>query len=225
MLDVLERPIWHALHTRQAEVAIGGDRARRFPADVSPFAACADDGPEALAELGALIPEGGIVALLQATPSPVPPGAVQVAEFAGVQMIATSLVAAPGGPPVVELGEDDAPEMLALATSTRPGPFERRTHTLGAFVGIREHGRLVAMAGERLRLPGFTEVSGVCTLPETRGKGYAAHLSHVVATRILERGETPFLHAFADNTTAIRVYERLGFTHHRTMAGGALQRA
>jgi len=112
---------------------------------------------------------------------------------------------------LVPLGAADAPEMLALATLTEPGPFGPRTHELGGFLGVKLDGRLVAMAGERMKPEGFTEVSGVCTHPDHRGHGYAAMLSTAVAERVLARGETPFLHAYASNTAAIGLYERLGF--------------
>ena len=105
----------------------------------------------------------------------------------------------------------DAPEMLALAKLTKPGPFAARTHLLGRFVGLRCKGRLVAMAGERMKPDSYTEISGVCTHPDHRGKGHAANLIDEVARAAIARGETPFLHAFADNTTAITLYERLGF--------------
>lgn len=225
---LLERPIWHALTTHQRSFAIGDAGARRFPADVSPFGAAADDGAAALADLAALVPEGAVVVLLQAGEIPTPPGLVDVVRADGVQMVATGLtpVAAPAeGPPVVVLTDDDAADMVALAGATRPGPFEARTHTLGDFVGIREAGRLVAMAGERLAVAGHVEVSGVCTDPSTRGRGYAALLSSVVAQRIVERGATPFLHAYAANAPAIRVYERLGFTISRPMSIAAFRRS
>ena len=114
-----------------------------------------------------------------------------------------------------QLGDADAPEMLALATLTEPGPFFVKTHQLGRFVGIRQDGRLVAMAGERMQPDGFTEVSGVCTHPDHRGRGYAAALMGEVARGILARGDTPFLHAYASNQAAIALYERLGFQHRR----------
>ena len=116
-------------------------------------------------------------------------------------------------------------DMLELATLTRPGPFLPRTHELGSFVGIRSSGKLVAMAGERLKVPGFTEISGVCTDPDFRGRGYAGILSRIVATRISERGETPFLHAWASNAAAIRLYEELGFRHRQMMSVTVLKRS
>jgi len=115
--------------------------------------------------------------------------------------------------------------MLALATLTKPGPFFARTHQLGDFIGVKKNGALVAMAGERMKPPGFTEVSGVCTHPDHRGHGYAAGLSRIVASRILERGETPFLHAFATNTGAISVYRALGFALRRDITLTVLARA
>jgi predicted GNAT family acetyltransferase len=112
---------------------------------------------------------------------------------------------------LIELGARDSPEMLELATLTKPGPFGPRTRELGYYVGIRDEGKLVAMAGERLKVPGYTEVSAVCTHPEHTGKGYARMLMLDVMRRIRKHGETPFLHVRQDNTRAVELYERLGF--------------
>ena len=114
--------------------------------------------------------------------------------------------------------------MLALARLTRPGPFSARTHRLGAFIGVKLDGRLVAMAGERMKPDGFTEVSGVCTHPDHRGRGYAGGLMRLVARRILERGETAFLHAYESNIGAIALYESLGFRRRRTVILTVLKR-
>ena len=152
------------------------------------------------------------------TPPPLPAGfevlmASQLDQFVGI---------APGAAPkrddMIELSAADAPEMVALAELTKPGPFLLRTHELGAFFGVRFDGRLGAMAGERLKLPGFTEISGVCTHPDFRGQGLAAALIGRVAEEIQSRGETPFLHVFSHNAPAIAVYERLGMKKRRTFA-------
>lgn len=141
-------------------------------------------------------------------------------------MVAEGLTPAEtSGLAIAPLTEADAPQMLALATLTRPGPFFARTHKLGDFVGVKQEGRLVAMAGERMKPTGFTEVSGVCTDPDHRGLGYAGALMRVVAARILERGETPFLHTYASNTGAIGLYQSLGFALRREMTMTVLARA
>lgn len=207
----LDRPAWHALSSRQADFSIGGRHAKRYVADVAIFAAARDDTPESVTALGTLVPVGGKVILLQAGESPKPPDTHVEKTASAVQMVATTITDGGRTAPIERLGEADAAEMLALAALTQPGPFFEHTHRLGAFWGIRQDGRLVAMAGERLKLDGFTEVSGVCTHPDFRGLGYASALSRVVADDILKRGETPFLHAYADNTAAINLYAAMGF--------------
>ncbi|MEE4418840.1 MULTISPECIES: GNAT family N-acetyltransferase [Streptomyces] len=115
------------------------------------------------------------------------------------------------GTDVVELGADSVPEMLDLVARTRPGPFWPRTHELGTYLGIRDNGTLVAMAGERLRPPGWSEISAVCTAPEARGRGYAARLVNALVARIEARHERCFLHVAEANAGAIALYEGLGF--------------
>jgi ribosomal protein S18 acetylase RimI-like enzyme len=112
---------------------------------------------------------------------------------------------------IVRLGNEDSSEMIALTALTKPGPFGKRTHELGNYFGIRCEGRLVAMAGERMKVPGWTEVSAVCTHPQHAGHGYAGILMKQVMHGIWERGETPMLHVREDNARAVEVYKRLGF--------------
>lgn len=211
MTHPLDRPVWSSLSTKHAGFALGGDRARRFAPDIGPLAGARDDSPESLAELAQLVPPDGTLLLLQADAIVLPVGLVAVTTAGGVQMVAGELARAAHDPRIERLTDEDAPAMLALATLTRPGPFAARTPALGEFWGIKDRGVLVAMAGERMKHDGFTEVSGVCTHPDARGRGLARTLSAFVAARIAERGETPYLHAYATNTPAISLYESLGF--------------
>jgi predicted GNAT family acetyltransferase len=153
---------------------------------------------------------------VEAGPFEAPPGLTADPHVAN-QMVAERLAPLGASLPIIELTEDDAPRMLALATLTKPGPFFAKTYRLGGFVGLKEDGRLLAMAGERLKVEGFTEVSGVCTHPDARGRGYAKALMLEVAHRIAARGETPFLHVYPWNTGAIELYERLGFRFRAAM--------
>lgn len=213
----LDRPVWSALTSRQSGLGRGDARALRFDPDYALFAAAADASPESATALGALNVSPNGMGLVEAGDMPLPAGAVVRAQAACVQMVAAALT--PGGRDVAfeALGEADAADMLALATLTVPGPFFGKTHRLGDFIGVRVDGRLVAMAGERMRPDGFTEVSGVCTHPDFRGRGYAGALMRVVTQRILERGEQAFLHAYASHAATIALYEALGFRVRTTV--------
>jgi predicted GNAT family acetyltransferase len=211
-MSALDRPVWTSLNTFHSALSIGSNLARRYAREVNLFASACDDTAPALAALADLVHAGERVFVLQVPEILVPEALVAVKAAKGVQMWAMrSAPAAPGHEDIVQLADADAPEMLALASLTEPGPFLARTHTMGKFIGIRIGGRLAAMAGERFRFPGYTEVSGVCTHPDFRGRGLARRLSAVVAAGIEARGERPILHAWKTNRAAIALYESLGF--------------
>lgn len=222
MTAELDRPVWASLK-HQPQWGEGDERARRFHRDINRFAATPNESDDSLAALGAMVAGGDdAVFLAQVPPIAVPPGLVVAKAAQGVQMLATRRLAADDG--VVLLGNADAPEMLALATLTEPGPFLPRTHTMGRFIGLRIEGRLAAMAGERMRFPGHVEVSGVCTHPDFRGCGLARRLSAAVTADIQRRGGQPFLHAWTSNTAAIALYESLGFVTRATVNIAVLKR-
>lgn len=234
-MSPLDRPVWATL-VHAPHVAEGGALARRFKRELNVFASARDDEPASLAALADLVGADDSVVVLQVPAIEVPPGLVAVRTAMGVQMVATRPIsseqtgealagAADMAEAIVELGDADAPQMLALARLTEPGPFLERTHTMGRFVGVRCAGRLAAMAGERMRWPGFTEVSGVCTHPDFRGRGLALRLSAAVTRAIQQRGEQPFLHAWANNHAAIALYERLGFAVRASVRVAVLKQA
>lgn len=217
MKHVLDRPIWSALATHHAGLGEGVPLARRYRPDILPFAATETDDPEAIAALAQLASPGETLLFLMADPVAQIPGFETLTAAEAVQMIAQDIPAPAPDTAIVALGQEDAEEMLNLATLTKPGPFSLKSQELGRFWGVREGGRIVAMAGERMKQPGFTELSGVCTHPEHRGKGYARRLSLHVAAKILEGGNRPYLHAYATNAAAITLYETIGFTLRSTM--------
>lgn len=207
----LDNPIWKSLGTSHARFAESLGPARRFFPAVSPLAGLASPGRagfDALAELAA--PGDPAALFLDAAVDPGPGWSV-TREAGLLQMIHAGGALPPADRPFVELGDADSSEMLALARLTKPGPFDERTRELGTFLGVREGGKLVAMSGERMRVPGFTEISAVCTHPDHLGRGYARALLAEAASRIRARGETPFLHVLPENARAIGLYERLGF--------------
>lgn len=213
---VLDRPAVSTLTGRQSHLAIRKGGAVRMDPAFGLFAGAPNDDAQGWADLADLVREMGTVGIVQPTTPEAPAGTQIVSSALCLQMVAETV--APAWDVVfdmLDLGDADAAEMLALATLTKPGPFFARTHQLGAFIGVRVDGQLVAMAGERMRPDGYTEASGVCVHPDHRGKGYAARLLREVTAKILARGEKAFLHSYADNATAIGLYESLGYRGRR----------
>jgi len=207
---ILDNPIRASLLGPHARLAVRKGSALRYEPDVSPFVALPDE-PDAAAweDLAALVGPGEVVAV--SGPRIEPPDDWEiVGRGEGVQLVDAEVVAE-RDPEAVVLGPADVPEMLALVERTKPGPFLPRTVEMGNYLGIRFHGELVAMAGERLHPPGWTEISAVCTDAGFRGRGLGTRLVRAVAATIRERGETPLLHAAVTNVNAIRLYESLGF--------------
>nr|WP_243408016.1 GNAT family N-acetyltransferase [Frankia canadensis] len=210
----LDNPALGSLLGAHAHLAVRRGRVLRYPSDVAPFVALPDDpDSDTWRDVADLLSPGAILPLVDVGNAG-PPGWEVLGSAGGVQLVDADLIAAPDGE-AVRLGPDDVEDILALIERTRPGPFQARTIELGTYLGIRRGGRLVAMAGERLHPPGWTEISAVCTDPAVRGQGLATRLVRAVAAGIRERGETPFLHTAADNTGAIRLYEHLGFRLRR----------
>ncbi|CAN5563205.1 GNAT family N-acetyltransferase [soil metagenome] len=218
----LDNPGHGSLVGAHAHLAVRRGRALAYELEISPFTALPDD-PDAAdwAHLAEIVqdtgrPEASIFGLA----TPMPPGWSTLFSVECAQLVGTDVVGAPD-PEAVRLTVADVPEMLDLVARTRPGPFQPGTIHLGTYLGIRRQGRLVAMAGERMHPPGHTEISAVCTDPEARGQGLGSRLIRAVAHGILERGETPYLHAVTSNQAALRLYVSLGFVVRRqiTIAG------
>jgi ribosomal protein S18 acetylase RimI-like enzyme len=241
-LHPLDNAVWSSLTGPHAHFAEGAGLALRYPPDVSPFVAVpplrqapvsrrvrvpdrAITDAAAWEALAHLVGPDQIVAL-SGPPTLLDhlPAEWQVTMSGqGVQLVATdALVTRPDAEALI-LGEDDVAEMLDLVARTEPGPFLPRTYELGTYLGIRRNGALVAMAGERLHPPGWTEISAVCTDPAFRGQGLATRLVRAVAHGIRERGETPLMHAAVTNTNAIRLYTSIGFTERKRIGFCALR--
>ncbi|WGS54759.1 GNAT family N-acetyltransferase [Paraburkholderia sp. D15] len=213
----LDNPIWAALTTTQAHLGQGDALARRYFSDVAPFAALAGNTPDAYRSLHQLLQPGEQVGLLSAE-RVTPIDELRAIHVGALhQMVATrSGAGETSGQDVIRLTEADVDDMLALVQQTKPGPFARRTREMGHYIGIRDNGRLIAMAGERMHVDGYVEISAVCVDDAWRGKGLAGRLMTILRNEIERRGETPFLHVLGENISAIGLYERLGFTLRRT---------
>ena len=227
--SLLANPIWNSLRTDHRALAVGTGRARRYPTEVGPLSGIPDQSEESFDDLRSLTGPGGVLALFFPEPLPPPPEGWTLLRHAPLsQMIwrgpKPQNPLSPSGVNLRQLSAADVPEMLALAELTEPGPFRQRTIELGTFYGVFDAGRLVAMAGQRMRMPGFIEVSAVCTHPDARGRGLARTLSTTVMHDIFEQQRTPFLHVLPENYSAIRIYENLGFELSRTFHFAVLKK-
>jgi ribosomal protein S18 acetylase RimI-like enzyme len=214
--EPLDNPIYAALRGPHRALARVRGRALRYPAEYGPFLGLPDEPSAAdWRDAQALVPDG-VVGMMR-LPVQVPASWTVPQSFAVVQMVCEPVGAA-AAPEVVRLSTADVAEMTALVAATNPGPFFSRTVELGAYHGIRRDGELIAMAGERMHLTGWTEVSAVCTAASARGQGLASTLVRAVLAGIEARGERAFLHAATSNTTAISVYETIGFRLRRELS-------
>lgn len=212
--DPLGNAVWHALRGGHAALAERRGAAARYPRDVTVFAAL-PDRPDAVAwrDLGDLVGPGGRAVLFRERVHR-PPGWAVEHELPGVQLVAPAGIGR-RDEEAVALTDADRPEATALVEATRPGPWRPGTMAMGRYVGLRHEGRLVALAGERLRPAGHVEISAVCTLPGWRGRGLATRLVRHLVDAIEDDGAVAFLHAAADNEPAIRLYRHLGLTPSR----------
>lgn len=212
---LLDNPVWHALNSHHAGLAVGDALAKRYPPPVTPFAAFAEPSEAAYASLAAKLDGQQRAAILLDVPSDPPAGWTVVIARPITQMVWEGGALPPVTATIEQMTPGDVAGMVALAELTKPGPMAERVLELGSYYGVRQGARLAAIAGERLHLTGYTEVSGVCTHPDFRGRGYAGQLVASLLKRITARGEIPFLHLKTDNETARRVYESLGFRIRR----------
>jgi predicted GNAT family acetyltransferase len=212
----LDHPAWEALTSGHSALARSNGMARRYPASVAPFAALSKPTPAAFSDLASLIAAEEYVALVTAEPIAVPADWQCFRNRQIEQMVCTELAGEADFSPL-QLGPGDVPEMISLAAMTEPGPFLPETIRMGRYYGVRsEDGQLAAMAGERLKLAGFTEISAVCTHPDFRGRGHARRLVAFLAAQTLREGRIPFLHVKGENTAKV-LYEKLGFRLRRAL--------
>jgi predicted GNAT family acetyltransferase len=213
--DPLDNPVWNALRGPHASHARGNEYALRYSPDIAVFAGVPDPFGTGVSAIADIARPGETIVFINAGAIVAPPEWQPLFTGQFHQMVCESVThreCALDATETIPLTTNDVDEMLALVQLTDPGPFFRGTPVLGGYLGIREHGRLIAMAGHRMRLDGATEISAVCTHPDARGRGYAEALVHQLAADITARGDRAFLHVSVENPLARRVYERVGFT-------------
>jgi predicted GNAT family acetyltransferase len=214
----LDNPVWHALTGPHQSLSIGNGAACHYPREIVPFSAIARPTAEAYVDLARDLPTNVEARLFRPGEEPLPAGWQKIDAFPILQMVAeTSERPVASDAPAFVLSEADVDCMMELASATEPGPFGPRALALGTYLGIRDGDRLVVMAGERMRVRGFVELSGICTHPDVRGRGYASQLTRRLMRAASDRGERPFLHVRPENAAALRLYQALGFRLRREL--------
>ena len=215
--SLFANPVWSALHTKHRHFALTAGDACRYPADVAPFAAVASPSADALLQLHSLLAPGESVWIVgESYPQPAKLAFEQT--LLCLQMVLPAELVPPASTiEILPLSNDHAPEMVALTDVAFPGFFRSRTCEMGSYFGIRSNGQLIAMGGERLTLEGYPEISGICTHPDHRGKGYAESLIWHLVRNHRREGLVSWLHVSATNQRAIDLYRRMGFTEVRTV--------
>lgn len=214
-INPLDNPVWHALTGPHRAHAIGHGKAAHYPRDLVPFSAICEASDEAYADLACDLAANTEARLFRSCEEALPAGWRQIDAFPMLQMVAAR-VPEPVDASSETLSRADVPAMMDLVAVAKPGPFGPRTIELGRHLGIRHAGRLVAMAGERLRLPGHVELSGICVHPDARGQGHAARLTRALMAGAFASDEVPFLHVRPDNKAA-ELYRRLAFVTRREL--------
>ena len=214
---------WNSLTSKHRHLGVIGEKAAKYRTQVSMIAGIAENTPEAFAELAEISEPGVPVVLLGNAPPEGHPDWVVRRRAEAHQMVIDAPIEYEDKE-FVGLTPEDVPEMMALVELTQPGPFSPGTIEMGDYIGIKVDGKLVAMGGERMKPEGYTEVSGICTHPDHRGRGYAKAITGHITNAIFERGETPFLHVFVNNEPAIRLYERLGYRKRATVKASGMMR-
>lgn len=215
----LDNPFWSSLTTGHAHFALGGTLARRYPRDISPITGLAAPGPANVAALETIVDVGDDMATVARSMPKLPAHWEILYESRLTQMMRSERTPLLEGDVAAStLGSTDVPEMLTLVELTKPGPFRPRTIELGTYVGLRLSGRLVAMAGERLWIDDFREVSAVCTHPDVQRRGYARALIARVVNAMIRAGQTPIIHVESANKRAIELYASLGFTRRSELS-------
>lgn len=217
-IQLLDNPIWSALLTNNRSRGVGGLLAKRYFPDVAPFAAVAEQTPDAFCALRVLATHQQRIALFTPNRLGAPIGLTIDMQAPLLQMLLGKPISIPELDAVPELlMQSDVAAMLDLTTRARPGPFAVRTIEFGRYLGLKVQGTLVAMVGERFRFGRFVEISAVCVDPDFRGRGYAQFLIATLASRLQAEGVIPFLHVFENNAMAIALYEKLGFSNRRQL--------
>jgi ribosomal protein S18 acetylase RimI-like enzyme len=226
MEHILDNPAWNALISGNKHLSNGSEGVKYFDKEISPFVAFKENTPESFQLLYELIPHNNPVIFISPHKMDIPGRWKVLLCVEVIQMVCDDVIKKTyRGPELISLTVEHVPQMMALTKLTNPGPFAEKTIDFGHYRGIFDGDKLVAMAGQRLHIFNYAEVSAVCTHPDYSGRGYARQLLLYQMNRIIAASDIPFLHVRNDNERAIKVYSALGFVTRREIFFYVMQKA
>lgn len=212
--DKLDNPAWYSLTETQKHFGIGNNHLKCYQKDILAFTAFDHSNKNMLVGLNELIEINESFFIIGDLPS-LPHNYIIENPLPCLQMICTTAITIATGDSIEKLSDADEVQKAGLVDLVQPGYYKNSTRLLGDYYGIKDNQQLVAMAGERMRMEGMTEISAVVTHPEFTGRKYAQQLVAHASNTILANGNIPFLHTLVTNHRAIAIYEYLSFIKRR----------
>ncbi|SDG24963.1 GNAT family N-acetyltransferase [Epilithonimonas hungarica] len=209
-MNKLDDPAWYSLNETHKDFAVDYGQIKFYDPDYCPFGGALNDKEtgSGIAKYASLSDSFFVIGN-----RPDITDKVQIeTELVCDQMVLDRRIDIDIQENIIELQtEIQRDELFKLVNLVQPGYFRNKTADLGSYYGIYKSHQLIAVAGERMKMDGHTELSAIVTHPEHTGKGYAKQLIVHASNKIFNESKIPYLHVADTNFNAIRLYEKLGF--------------
>ncbi len=220
--EKLDNPAWHSLNETHRSFAVGNDEIKFYQPEICPFGGINSKLPDLISFLKKF-PHLKSFFIIGDKPQTSPVLIIEQ-ELVCLQMVCTAPIDIAFPETIIPIKESHKKQLIDLVNLVQPGYFKAGTFLLGDYYGIYQNDQLVAVTGERMKMYGFTEISAVVTHPDFTGKGFAKQLVAQTANKNFEHDRVPYLHVAETNTSAVRLYQKLGFVIRRKISFWKMKR-